>query len=255
MLSYGDVLDDFAEALLDDARTPAGITAQTRARIGVYRNNVRLNRIAALTDAFANVVMLVGVEYFHALARAYVIATPATSTNLHDDGAALPAFIRGFAPAAELPYLADVAQVDWLMRRAYYADDAAELDRSVLAALGAGRFGAASLRLAPSVGVARSSAWPIADILAMHAGGTTARLDAGGQSVLIWRERFTVRWQALGEPEAQAVVALLEGAPIEATLTPAGVDIDWLFSQLFGHRLVCAIEEHREDRSSSASSP
>lgn len=247
MLNYGNVLDDFAAALIDDAHVPAGVTAETRARVDVYRNNVRLNRIAALTDAFANVAMLVGDEYFRALARAYVMATPATSANLHEDGATLPAFIRGFAPAAGLPYLADVAEVDWLMQRAYYADDAEPVDRTVLAELGAERFAAASLRLAPSVSVARSSGWPIADILAMHAGAATARLDAGGQSILIWREDFTVRWQTLGEPEAQAVAALLEGCSIEAALAPVDADANSLFAQLFGHRLVCAIEEHHHE--------
>jgi hypothetical protein len=243
MLSYGDVIDEFAAALFRETGTPAGITAQTRARIGVYRNNVRLNRIAALTDAFPNVVTLVGVDYFHALARAYVIATPATSANLHNDGAELPEFIRSFAPAADLPYLPDVARVDWLMRCAYFAEDAHELDRAVLVAMGPHRFVAARLKFAPSVSVARSSAWPIADILTMHAGGAAAHLDTGGQAILIWREDFSVHWQALGEPEAQAVVALLDGEPIEVALACTRVDVDWLFSQLFGHRLVCAIEE------------
>jgi hypothetical protein len=243
MLSYGDLLDDFGTALADSDHAPAGLTAATRARIDVYRNNVRLNRIDALAAAFTNVVTLVGAEYFRALARAYVLAVPAASANLHDDGAALPAFIRSFAPAADLPYLADVAHVDWLMQRAYYADDATPLDRSTLAALDPGRFAAASLRLHPSVGVARSAAWPIADILAMHEGGDDACIGAGGQSVIVWREAFAVRWQSVSDADAQIVAALIDGSTIDAALSDATADPGPLLAHLFSHGLVHAMKE------------
>jgi len=239
---YAARLDAFAASLGGSDVAPAGVSSATKERLSVYRNNVRLNRIAALTDAFVNVVQLVGEAYFHTLARAYVDRTPATSANLHEEGAELPAFIRHFEPAADLPYLGDVADVDWRLHRAYFADDADAVDGARLAELGPERFAAASLRLMPSVALARSSLWPIADILRMHSGGGPARLDAGGQSVLIWREAFSVRWQALEAAEAQAVDALMAGATIEAALADTGADANSLLAQLFGRRLVHAIE-------------
>lgn len=244
MTHYDHTLDAFASALLDDDVEPDGVTAATRARLDVYRNNVRLNRIAALADAFPNVVALVGIDYFRALARAYVMETPATSANLHEDGATLADFIRGFAPAADLPYLADVAVVDWLIHHAYYADDAQPLDPSSIIALGPERLAAASLRLMPSVGFVRSHAWPIADIVAMHEGGPVAQLDAGGQSVLVWREGFEVRWQALADSDAGALEALRTGSSIEAAFASANADPNSLLTQLFRRRLVRAIEEN-----------
>jgi hypothetical protein len=247
MLTYGELLDRFAAALADDACAPAGLTDATRSRVGVYRNNVRLNRIGALADAFTHVVTLVGSEYFRSLARAYVTATPAASANLHDDGAGLPAFIRGFAPAAGLPYLGDVAEVDWLMQCAYYADDSAPLPRATLEALGPERFAAASLRLAASVGVACSDAWPIADIIAMNEGGPTASLAAGGQAVLVWREGYAARWQAIGADEARVVSALIDGRSVEAALSLAADDAGSLLAHLFSHELVQAIEEPQDE--------
>lgn len=245
--SYGGLLGRFAASLVDDTVAPHGVAAESRERMDIYRNNVRLNRIAALVDAFANVVQLVGPDYFSALARAYVDCTPAHSANLHDDGAGLPAFIRAFAPAADLPYLGDVADVDWLLHRAYFAADAHALDASKLAELGPERFAGASMRFMPSVGLVRSHRWPIADILRMHADGIRAELGTGGQAVLIWREGFTVRWQALAETEADAMAALMTGTSIQAafsqTNADAGADANSLLTQLFGHRLVLAIEE------------
>lgn len=239
--TYATLLGAFAASLVDDSAGPLGVKPATRASVAVYRNNVRLNRIAALTDAFANVVQLVGIDYFQALARAYVDCTPASSANLHEDGAALPGFIRRFAPAADLPYLGDIADVDWRLHRAYFAIDADAVDNAAVAELGPDGFAAASIRLSPSVDLARSSRWPIADILRMHEGGPPADLRAGGQSVLIWREAFAVHWQPLGHAEAEAVALLMAGSPVQAAFADTGADATWLLPQLFGRRLVHAI--------------
>jgi hypothetical protein len=242
-LNYRDLLDNFAASLISAADASAGLTDATYTRLSVYRNNVRLNRIDALTDAFTHVVMLVGIDYFRALARAYVIATPAASANLHDDGADLPAFLRSFAPAADLPYLGDVAEVDWLMQRAYHASDSTPLDRTLLTQLNPERFAAASLQFVPSVGVANSAKWPIADIIAMHEGGPKAVLDTGGQAILVWREGFTVRWRAISGNEACALAALLRDSHIEDVLTRTTYDLNPLLVHLFSHGLIHAIEE------------
>jgi len=245
--TYASVLGAFAAAVVDDTVEPLAVNPATRMHLSVYRNNARANRIAALTDAFANVVQLVGTDYFHALARAYVDCTPAKSANLHEEGADLAAFVRNFEPAADLPYLADIADADWLLHRAYFAADADTIDSASLAALGPERFAAASIRLAPSVAFAHSSRWPIADILQMHAGGETADLGAGGQSVLIWREAYLVRWKRLGHREAEAIAALMNGTTIETAFADTGADANSLLAQLFGHRLVQAIEEPRHE--------
>lgn len=244
MLTYEDRLASFAGAMADANHAPFGATAASAGRITIYRNNVRVNRIAALADAFPNVIQLVGLDYFRALARAYADAVSANSANLHDDGERLPAFIRTFAPAADLPYLADVAQVDWLMHRAYFADDTPAVNPEVLSMIGPARFGMAVLRFAPSLGLARSVRWPIADIVAMHEGGQTADLATGAQALAIWRERHVVRWAPLDAAQAGALDALLAGATVSAAFmaTPAA-DPTTLLTQLFGQGLVCAIEE------------
>lgn len=240
---YSAMLDAFAASLADATAAAVGVTAATAEQMGIYRNNVRLNRIAALTDAFVNVRQLVGDDYFHALARAYVDCAPAKSANLHEDGADLPAFIRGFQPAAALPYLGDVADVDWALHRAYFAADTQAVNSTTINELGPERFAAASVRLAPCVALVRSQRWPIADILRMHAGGPPAHLGAGGQSVLIWRAGFATQWQPLAAAETEAVAALMAGAAVANAIADTGADANWLLTQLFGLGLVHAIEE------------
>jgi len=242
--AYAALLAAFAASLVDDNVAPIQLQSAMLARVGIYRNNVRLNRIVALIDAFPNVVQLVGLDYFQALARAYVDDTPASSANLHEDGAAFPTFIRHFDKAADLPYLGDVADLDWRLHRAYFAVDVDAIDSEAIAALGEDDFVAGSLRLLPSVDLARSSRWPIVDIVQMHEAGPPANLNAGGQAVLIWREAFAVRRQPLGPAEADAMALLMAGRSVQTAFADTGADATWLLSQLFGRRLVHAIEKH-----------
>ncbi|WP_051710626.1 HvfC/BufC family peptide modification chaperone [Andreprevotia chitinilytica] len=244
MLSYAETLADFTAALSDAEHVPAGLTEATRERIAVYRNNVRLNRMDALPAAFPLVAELVGEEYFRALARVYVIDTPARSANLHDDGASLADFIAGFGPAQELPYLADVARLDWARHRAYYADNVPPLDATEVAALSPEQFSAARFWFHPAVALVQSAQWPIADLLAMHEGGPTAHIDAGGQTVLVWRGSNGVAWRQLNDDEARWLSTLLAGSSVGEALAAAQEDPNPLLTHLFAHGLVSHVDQY-----------
>ncbi|WP_432723823.1 DNA-binding domain-containing protein [Jeongeupia wiesaeckerbachi] len=239
MLSYADTLAEFAAGLADDALAPGCLVAATRANLALYRSNVRLNRIDALENAFPTVAALVGVDWFRAMARAYVIAEPAASANLHDDGATLAVFLDGFAPAANLPYMADVARLDWARHRAWYAPDSAPLDPARLAALDADGFARCVLGFDPALALVVSMRWPIAAIAAMHEGGAPADLNAGGQAVLVWRDG----WRPVDRQDAGWLKALLAGVAVGEALAAAQGDPDPLLAWLFGHGLIRNIKE------------
>ena len=100
---------------------PAGLS---QPGLDAYRGNARLVRVEALLAAFPVCGQLVGAEFMRGVCRRYVSAEPAASANLCDDGARMGDFLAQFAPAAELPYLADVARLEMLRIRAFHAADA-----------------------------------------------------------------------------------------------------------------------------------
>ena len=97
---------------------PAGLS---QPGLDAYRGNARLVRVEALLAAFPVCGQLVGAEFMRGVCRRYVSAEPAASANLCDDGARMGDFLAQFAPAAELPYLADVARFEWAWHRAAWA--------------------------------------------------------------------------------------------------------------------------------------
>ena len=89
-------------------------------RIGVYRNNVKASLVAALVGAFPVVQRLVGEEFFEAAAFVFVEHHPPRSPVLAEYGAGFAAFLEGFEPARDLPYLADIARLEWARQQAFH---------------------------------------------------------------------------------------------------------------------------------------
>ncbi|AZN37097.1 HvfC/BufC N-terminal domain-containing protein [Iodobacter ciconiae] len=240
-MNYVQAITTFAGLLLDPHSTKDGLHFAERMRH--YRANCRLNRIAALQSIFSNVMQLVGEDFFAALAREYVDATPANSADLHAMGDDFSNFIAQFAPAAELPYLTDMARVDWARWRAYLATDEAVLGLPELAELAATDFASMQLQFHPSLQLVQSAQWPIADILAMHAGGPSADLAQGGQQLLISR----TQWQAISLGQWTFVQSLSAGDCVGDALEGAlqidpNTNIQNIISILFTQKLVLNIQ-------------
>ncbi|WP_348944255.1 DNA-binding domain-containing protein [Chitinibacter sp. FCG-7] len=245
-MNYVQAISAFAHALNHEGDTnqpPAASGLHFAQRMRHYRANCRLNRIAALQATFSTVEQLLGADFFRAMAREYVDVTPATSANLHDMGDDFPGFIAQFTPAAALPYLPDVALLDWARWQAWLAPDAPELAADQLAFVASDDFASYRLQLHPAMQLVASANWPIADILAMHDGGPSANLDAGGQKIMISR----YQWQTVSDGQWAFFSALQQQASVGDALEQAlavdeRTDINQALLWLFQQQLVCAAD-------------
>ncbi len=164
----GDRQRAFAQAILDPTRpVPPGLVgpdgAPSGKRFAVYRNGVVAGLVEALRLAYPAVLRLVGDAFFAAMARLYAARRPPSSPIMLDYGASFPLFIEGFEPAAELPYLADVARLERAWTEAYHAAEAAPLDAVALGALSSDELTGLGFSLHPSVRIVRSR-FPVVSI-------------------------------------------------------------------------------------------
>jgi uncharacterized membrane protein YphA (DoxX/SURF4 family) len=109
---------EFAAALLNSAAAlPADIRACNRVatsrRFAIYRNNVMVTLIDALADCYPVVNALVGEEFFRTMAREFAGHHFPSSPIMAEYGNGFAEFIETFAPAATLPYLSDMARLEW----------------------------------------------------------------------------------------------------------------------------------------------
>ena len=213
---------EFARALLD-ARLPCpdGLRAcngaDPAARYAVHRNNVVGGLAEALADTFAVVRELVGADFFDAMARRYVRADPPASPVLALYGEGFPAFVQGFEPARSLPYLADVASLEWLRQRALHAADAAVLSAPQIARHLADPTALPGARVVfhPSADVLRSPC-AVVSLWAAHQGlGDIAAVDpAQPESALVLRQDATAAVIALDPAAALFMRCLLYGVTL-----------------------------------------
>jgi hypothetical protein len=217
----------FAPGLTDPARvTPADVVGPRGKaaikRYNVYRNNVTVSLIDALAATYPAVQRITGVDFFRAMARFHVRATPPTSPLLFEYGRDFPAFIESYEYAQNMPWLADTARIERAWLDAYHAADAPCLSADALAAVPPERLGDVVFTAHPAALVMRS-AYPAVSIFAMNrveGAATPLRSDAS-EDALITRPDMEVAVRLLPPGGGVFVKALIDGEPLGAAAAMA----------------------------------
>jgi len=268
MPSLRELQQAFAEAVLAPAGTPpafaitgpAGASdgvepgriaadaepADAADRVGIYRNAVFANYRNALRASLPVVLRLVGEPFFHAAVDAFVRAHPSVSGDLNVYGDLFGDFLAGYPHAADLPYLADVARLEWAVDEAQRAADVLPAPDQVLAALAATapeRLPALRVRLDPSCRLVASE-FPVLHIWQVNQprgvdqprrtyqprrvdddpaspeeDDNRVSLDEGGDLLVVRRGSEGVTLERVGAGEHAFLAAL-------AAQTPLGVALD-----------------------------
>ena len=199
MLSTVDLQERFSAALFNPRQiVPPGVTSCTSMRpvrrFNVYRNNVFHSLSNVLEAQFPVVKRLLGVEFFRAVARAYIREQPPQSPVLMEYGAGFAGFLEAFDPVSDDPYLPDVARLEWLQNEAFYAEDAVSLTGNDLAPALDEDAARLTFECHPSLGLLTSQ-YPVVDIWQTNTHEETVReIDAmsGGEDALVMRPQFDV---------------------------------------------------------------
>lgn len=212
--------------------------------LAAYAANGGAGAERALACVFPCVVALMGEPAFALLARAYRLAHPPQRGDLALLGEGLAGFIAADLQLADVPYLADMARLEWLLDHAERAADAAPRLAS-MQLLAQADPQALRLQLAPGAALCRS-AWPVVTIRAAHglqadgaadpfAAAREALSRGDGECAFVWRQGFKPCVAVLGEAEACFVEALLQECTLGAALDHAGVGFQfepWLLQAL-----------------------
>lgn len=210
----------FAPGLIDPAlAAPADVIAGpgkgVAKRYNVYRNNVTVSLIDALAAIYPAVQRITGVEFFRAMARFHVRATPPGGPLLFEYGRDFPAFIESYEYAAGMPWLADTARIERAWLDAYHAADRPVLPAAAFAAVDTAAL--ADLRLVPhpAARVLRSQ-YPVVAIFAMNKaeGPIEPLCSSEAQDALVTRPEQDVIVSQLPAGAAAFLTRLLEGQPL-----------------------------------------
>jgi hypothetical protein len=191
-------------------------------RLAVYKNNVYARLIDALAASYPAVERLVGAEFFRYAAIEYIGRNLPRSPSLIGYGRHFPAFLAHFAPAASVPYLADVATLEWHYLEAYHAAEATPAAADSFAAALADPAQAPAFQLHPSARLMQSS-FPVSRIWELNVQpeppSEKHRIPGEAEWLLIVRPQAVVEVRRIARGAYTALRAIEDGAGIAAALS------------------------------------
>ncbi|MBX6329097.1 MAG: putative DNA-binding domain-containing protein [Pseudolabrys sp.] len=198
-------------------------------RLDIYRNTIFSALTRALRLAYPATERLVGADFFDGAADIFIRTHLPRTAYLDQYGDEFPDFLQSFAPAARLPYLADVARLEWAVNRALHAVDETTFELAQLAAVGAEDRGRVRFRPRASISLLRTQ-YPADHIWRAVLNRDDKALAAidlrtGPVFLLIERGEDGMEVIRMQEPAWRFLSALCKGEPLEAVIEAAR-DID-----------------------------
>lgn len=203
--------------------------------VAIHRNTAFKAATDALADNFPVLRTLSGDEAFAACARAFVVAKPPSEPRLCVYGARFADFVLAYEPFAALPWLTDVAALEWLCVEALFASDALALDGVGIAA---GLDPVRALPLHPAVRFSRLGS-PAASIWLAHQTGAPVdaleRITWSPEVVLVTRPHDSLIVGPIDPGALAFLEACVAGFPLEQAAAAAAAtdaDVATVFSRL-----------------------
>jgi len=210
--AFGDAVTFGTGYVLQQVR-PNGLSAAQR--VAIYRNSVHETLIGALRGTYPVIEKLVGEAFFRGAAELHVRGYPSTSGDVRRYGDGFAHFLENFAAAAKLPYLPDVARLEWAFSESFGAPDApCRLDLAALAQVPQERWEELGFTLDPSVQLV-ASLYPVDRIWRVNQDDARpdqrVSLDEGGVHLLVLRSDDAVGIHRLDLAEHAFLSALQRG--------------------------------------------
>lgn len=189
-----------------------GIPGSTRMQVYAEGYTVRIRE--ALAEVFEAVRQVLGEATFAELAESYATQFPSHDYNLSLAGRHLPEFLNGWPKTAELPFLPDLARLEWLVCVAFHAFDEPALSAQQQAAsIAPSDWENLQVVFQPSVGAVASS-WPILDIWEARSKpreSVDIPLVDRPQQILVYRHQLQVKCAPIDWAAFQLLESLLQG--------------------------------------------
>ena len=116
-MTLNDYQKTFLNAVIDQTTPEWHIQHQDKAsleqRLDVYRDSILGNHLKALRKLFTACECLVGEDFFLQLCEQYLESMPFHTERLDDVGEGFSAFLTAHASHEQVPYLSDMARLEW----------------------------------------------------------------------------------------------------------------------------------------------
>lgn len=199
----------------------------------IYRNNILSNLINALLDTYPMIARLVGEDFFRITTKEYIHLYPSRSGDLNNYGEYFGDFLSEYPPVKNLPYLAEVAEFEWLCHQLHVASDHAELNIKSLEEVPPDQYQMLHFILHPASRVMKFH-YPILRIIDLCKGDMDEEINIneGGVKLLVTRRHLEVVLITLSPADFTFLNALQDNKILAQALEEAlAVDAEFNLEQ------------------------
>ncbi len=172
-------------------------------RFGVYRSNARYLHVSVLISVFPVCEKILGNENFKQIAKKYFNDNPSCSPDLNEYGEYFPSYLYGLimqrAELEEYKYLVDLAQLEWNRQKAYFCDDAVDLDMTVFQQSCERMGGEIVFSLQPGISILETQ-FPIVALWEMYQSGSIekeVKFIQQSEYLCVYRKEFQVQHEKI----------------------------------------------------------
>lgn len=217
-----EMLSDFQKILLDPScpepawarQHPVG--PQARERMRIYHNAYRVRLVDVLRDTFEHTAVYLGNDWFDQQAQRYVERVQSIHSNIGQYGHQFADYLATEYPND--PDIAELANMDWTLRRAFDGPDSAVMTTADLQELSREGGDAARLTPVPTMRLVRQQYNTLAIWQAIDNDEhpPAARRLPIAVDILCWRREHAPHYRSVRPFEAQALTNLAAGQSLQA---------------------------------------
>ncbi|MDH5722715.1 MAG: putative DNA-binding domain-containing protein [Alphaproteobacteria bacterium] len=172
-------------------------------RLKIYHNNVLGSLSKNILTTYPLLEALVGENFLKTLAREFVMENPPQSACLHYYGEEFDIFLKKHASTQSMPYLSDVATLEWALHKAYHAADDSPMSTDDFSAIEPDSLADTTLTLRGSLSLI-ASPYPLQAIRDMCLKKTEDAPDMTidhNTRIMVWRQKLEVNILPLEDDE------------------------------------------------------
>lgn len=197
-------------------------------RLDVYTDGYTARIAESLKEVYEAVLHYLGEGMFARVAHDYAATRPSRNFDLGMAGGDFAVFLKSAKVTEKLPFLPDLAQLEWKVARAFHAHDTEPLDPAAMARFQPEDWEHLVFRFRPSVDLFRSS-WPVVDLWRARR-TPIAEIDLElanrPQCALVHRAGFKVGCEALESEEFKVLEGLKAGRTLGSVCDALAAEIE-----------------------------
>jgi hypothetical protein len=190
---------------------PSGVDAVVR--LDVHRDAYPARIAASIEEAYPALANIVGAGSLANLTRRFIEAGGGRESNLNLAGQTLPTFLLKDRLIEDLPFLADLAALEWAVFECFHSAIGSRFDVTSTVDFTPEEWADARVVFRPGTTVVTST-WPIRELWeSRELSRSKIDVDLNNRSdrVLVYRDEYSVEVRSVDRVEALALAHLLEG--------------------------------------------